>query len=179
MLHQKARQEFEEANQLWFYEGYTSQAVSKYKEALRLSGNDPVIAFQLASALWALGQAEEGLPYLRVMEQHAQALGAEGRRQLAVLKEQIAPGVPEPAAQDRRGEYLDIEKLEQQKLSKGDWFRVALAAERQQLYGVALRAYELSERGFLDTDLLQDEEQVRFQVEQQLALLEDLRSEMS
>lgn len=179
MMRKHIKESFDEANYLWFYEGYISKAIEKYEEVLRLSGNDPVIAFQLATAMWVLGQKNDTRHYIAIMERHRQILGEEGRRQLDALKRQYETEIPKSAKHGRHGMGFDIEQLEQQNLSDRDWFRIALSAENIGLDGVALRAYELCERGFLDLNLLHDEEDVRFKIEQHLDLLEDMRKEMT
>jgi tetratricopeptide (TPR) repeat protein len=174
-----AKESFDEANHLWFYEGYTSRAIEKYKEALQLSGEDPVIAFQLASALCDLGRKDDALNCVAILDRRRQLLGEEGRRQLDALKHRCGTESPGPIKHSPQDRALDVEQLERQKLSSQDWRRLAPSAESMGLYGVALRAYEQCDRGFLDLDVLHDEEDVRFKIEQHLGLLEDMRKEMA
>jgi hypothetical protein len=179
MTQDKAKMCFDKANQLWFHDGYTSKAIGKYMEALQLSGDDPVIAFQLASALLALGRREDALHYAAIADRRRQRLGDEGREELESLKCQCEADGPKRAKDGRQGQDFDIEKLKQQTLSKDDWFGIALSAQDMGIYGVAIRAYQFCDRGFLDLDLLRDEEELRLNIEQRLDLLDDLRQEMS
>ena len=172
MTSKLAKEVFDDANYLWFNEGYTSRAVEKYKEAFRLSSDGLIIAFQLASALCALGRKDDALHYLAILDQGRQRLGEEGREQLDAIKRQCERAQPSTTDAD------DIEQLERQKLSGNDWFRAAVSAESKGLYGVALRAYELCDRGFVDLDLVHDMEDVRLKIERQLSLLEDMQEDL-
>lgn len=180
MTYQNYENIFDEANLLWFFEGYIARAIELYQQAFRISGDDPVVAFQLASALLAVGQIDDARRYLTIAERQRQLFGEKGQSQLDILKREFDIRTPAATSEARSGRELDIERLEQQAPATRDWnwYGVALTAESLGLYGVALRAYELYSPGFVNTDVMREEENVRFRVERQMRLLKEMRKEV-
>ncbi len=171
---------FDEANRLWFNEGYTAQAIAKYKKALQFSGDDPVIAFQLASAFWLLGNKDEALTNLAIAERQRGLLGEKGKRQVDLFRARVATESPPRTRDGRLGAGFDIERLAQIEPSRRDWdwLGVALDAQRLGLIGVALAAYGLYPERSLDPDLLRDEEDLRLDAEQEWRILREMHREM-
>ncbi|NJR62825.1 MAG: tetratricopeptide repeat protein [Cyanobacteria bacterium CRU_2_1] len=175
----EAQQIFDDANYLWFYEGLTQQAIATYKEALTLDNQNPVVAYQLAKALYSIGEREEALNYLNIAEQHRDRLSEQGQQYLDEFKEQYMADALGQVEHSFPASQFDIAQLEQKRLTRREWFRIALEAYELELYGVALRAYELYEGDFVDFDLMKDEEEVRYQIELNLGMLEEMSQKSS
>jgi hypothetical protein len=171
-------QAFDEANALWFHDGYVLKAIAKYQEALRHRSDDPVIVFQLASVLCAVGDSTQARPHLAVLETMRGRLGETGLYLLDRLLERCQEQAGLAAERGIRAEDLDIEQLQGRGLSNREWLRLALLAEDLEAYGVAVRARALGAGGYDDPEDLRDEEGLHVDIRLRLRLLGSMRKEL-
>ena len=129
---------FREANRLWFRDGRTARALALYAEAAAASPTDPVVAFQLARALWAVDRFAEARDALARAQAHRNGLSDLGR--VALDQWQRLSG-HDP---DRHHPDLPPDRLDRDRLNDyaGDWRRVAEAADERGMGGLAVYALE-------------------------------------
>jgi hypothetical protein len=165
---------FDEANRLWFGVGASGRALAQYEVAAHAAPNDPVIAFQLARARWALGRQEEVAPALAAAEAHAEALSSTGRSVLVQARPRLASPPSEVPGIDSGS--LDAEVLEQRGLPADRWLDVAQAARERELYGLAAHA-TARVSSFIDPELEREEHELRQAGRAAVSLLEAMRAE--
>ena len=144
--------DFAEANRLWFEEGASGRALALYERAAEAAPDDPVVHFQLARALWALGQLERAAAELAVAEANADRLSPLGRTLLERARAKLAmppPDAPVPTDQ------LDVDVLERLGLPPEHWLDIAFAARRRDMFGLAAHAFA---RG-MTVQMLEDDDE--------------------
>ena len=144
--------DFAEANRLWFEEGASGRALALYERAAEAAPDDPVVHFQLARALWALGQLERAAAELAVAEANADRLSPLGRTLLERARAKLAmppPDAPVPTDQ------LDVDVLERLGLPPERWLDIAFAARRRDMFGLAAHAFA---RG-MTVQMLEDDDE--------------------
>jgi hypothetical protein len=138
----RAGEQFERANHLWFREGRTAAAVSAYEEARRAAPADPVVAFQLSRVLWALDRFDEARELAALAEERREELGDAGRRVLDAWRERLAAPPPARLFPELPPGRLDRDWLDAGPLPDGGWREVADAAAARGMYGLAAYAVE-------------------------------------
>lgn len=129
---------FREANRLWLTEGRTARALALYAEAAAASPTDPVVAFQLARALWAVDRFAEAKDALASAQAHRNKLSDLG--QLALDQwQRLSAHDPDRHHLDLPADRLDRDRLHD---FAGDWRRVAEAADERGMGGLAVYALE-------------------------------------
>lgn len=165
---------FDEANRLWFGVGASGRALAQYEVAAHAAPNDPVIAFQLARARWALGRQDEVAPALAAAETHADALSPRGRTLLVQTRLRLASPPREVPGMDSAS--LDAEVLEERGLPPDRWLDVAQAAREREMYGLAAHA-TARVSSFIDPELEREEHELRQEGRAAVSLLEAMRAE--
>src|SRR5712691_2094195 len=165
---------FDEANRLWFGEGATARALARYDAAARAAPDDPVIAFQLARALWALGRTDEAASALAVAETNADRLTSLGRTLLGRARAQLAAPPRDTLPVDAAS--LDVDVLERLDLPAERWLDVAFAARQREMYGLAAHAFARGS-SFHVTELDEEEHAMRKEASSALNMLEVMRAE--
>lgn len=133
---------FREANRLWFREGRTVRALTRFVEAAAESPADPVAAFQLGRALWAVDRFAEARDALASARAHRHGLSDLGRLALDQWL-RLSEHEPERHHLNLPPERLDRDRLES--CADGcahDWRRVAEAADERGMGGLAVYALE-------------------------------------
>ena len=132
---------FEQANRLWFHEGRTAAALAAYKEALRQTPDDPVLAFQLARVLWSIDRFDEARSLLEQSANNREKLSEGGK---SVLDMWIAKleYPPERLFPQWTPAMLDRDELEKDASADRDWLTIADAASVRKMFGLASYAIE-------------------------------------
>ena len=131
---------FDEANRLWFREARYNQVLPLYREALKHDSTDPVILYQLATALWAFEQFDEARELISIAEQHQDRLSESGKLIFTYQKEDILASVPFRCSFPIPAEEIDLDKLELMK--RKDWLDISYAAEERRMFKLAEYAFD-------------------------------------
>jgi hypothetical protein len=131
---------FGQANRLWFDEGRTRAALLAYEDAHRAAPNDPVIAFQLARALWALDRLVEARAMFDTADAHRDALSEDGLRMLDYWRDRIGQRPVSDTAYP--ADMLDRDTLGHALDDDLDWSAIADAAAARRMFGVAAYALQ-------------------------------------
>lgn len=130
---------FDQANELWFWEGRSHEALRLYEQAARGAPEDAAVQFQWARAQAALGRGAAALATVENVLSRATRLGADASAQLEALRRQLASGgVQAQLPAGIQPDDLDVERLGERRLSSADWHALAHAAEQLGAYGVAM-----------------------------------------
>ncbi len=167
---------FERANRLWFFRGSTGRALSLYRQALDKKPDDPVVWYQFACALGAMGQFDEARDALVQADRYGDHLSEFGQKKLREETAGMREGVMLPGSPDVGNTDMDIEVLDKRPLSTRQWYRVALVARERGMLGLSSRALERSTGEFVDADVLREVEEVRYEAELKVALLKEMRA---
>jgi hypothetical protein len=147
---------FREANRLWFREGRTARALARYAEAASASPTDPVVAFRLAKALWAVDRFAEARDALVSAQVNRNGLSDLG--QLALDQwQRVSAYRPDRHHRDLTPDRLDRDRLEDY---AGDWRRVAEAADERGMGGLAAYALDRWDGVPLDAEDARDVERM-------------------
>ena len=165
---------FDEANRLWYRDGASSQALDAYRAAARERPDDPVIAFQLGRALWALGRPDEAARALATAEAHSDRLSEFGRSVLELNQKRLSEAPPSSDAADPA--RLDTDALEPLGLAPDQWRDIARAAEQRGMYGLAAHALARGST-FVSLELERDEHDMRSRASSEVQVLEAMRLE--
>jgi hypothetical protein len=146
---------FEEANDLWYFQGLTHRALDLYRRASDADPTDPVALFQLACALRAFSRFDEARAALVRAGEHPDRLSPRGRELLAEEYRKLSPPVPFRLTPPVDDSDLDAERLAHRGLSSAEWLRVSSAASERGMHGLAAYAIDSSGGGALE--LVEDE----------------------
>lgn len=142
---------FARANQLWADEGRTAQALELYQQAQQQNSDDPVVAFQYARALWAVGRLAEAAAMLAVADAQRSRLSPSGAMLLDLWRDRVRrPPPPGPV------ELLDRDVLERQPDPDRDWRELAELAADREMPGLARWALQRWDGVPLDTEDMDD-----------------------
>lgn len=173
---------FQQANELWFWDGRTHQALRLYEQAAAAAPDDVAVQYQWARAQWALGRADAALATLeqalaRAGPAHpSPAQATQATLPLRQLKQQLGEVAPGPLPTPLQPEDLDVDRLSGVQLSAADWRAVVRAALQRAAWGVAIFAHERSKGAYTDFDEEKEGWKLVRQAEGDLSLL-DLMNE--
>lgn len=168
--------DFARANQLWAREGRTAQALELYRQAQQRNPEDPVMAFQYARALWAVGRLAEAAAMLALTDARRDELSPAGAMLLDLWLDQVRQ--PPPAApEDVPVEALDRDVLERQPDADWDWRGVAELAADREMPGLARWALERWDGVPLDAEDMDDLARIRRAASNTERVLIDMRRE--
>lgn len=137
-----SRDTFARANQLWFREGRTVEALAAYEEAVRAAPADPVFAFQFARALWSMDRFDQARFLLEQAHAHRNNLSATGQRVLEHWRTWLKERPPERYFPELPPALLDRDRLEAGPMPVADWRTVADAAAVRRMWGLAVYALD-------------------------------------
>lgn len=142
---------FEQAHQLWFWDGRSRAAALLYEQAARAAPDDPACQFQWARVQWALGQPGGARATLDAALLRSAHIGNEAGDRLRALQRQLASD-PAPLPAPLGPADLDVDRLAGRALSTAEWYALAQASILRSAYGVALFAQEHAKGRFVDID---------------------------
>jgi tetratricopeptide (TPR) repeat protein len=132
---------FGEANDLWFNQGLTTQALARYQDALAKDPTDPVELYQYARVLRAFSRFDEARDVLAEAQQQSSRLGTLGQQLLARETHRQAHSRPFASPLPVQPSDLDVGLLEAKGLSPEQWLQVAVAAREREMFGLAAEAF--------------------------------------
>jgi tetratricopeptide (TPR) repeat protein len=147
--------DFAQANQLWVREGRTGRALELYRQAQQHNPDDPVVAFQYARALWAVGRLAEAAALLTISDAHRNELSQAGAMLLDRWQHRVRQPPPS-APDDPPVTWLDRDVLERQPDPDRDWRDLAELAAGREMPGLASWALERWNGVPLDADDMDD-----------------------
>lgn len=169
-----ARQLFEKANYFWFNEGRYHQVLPIYKEALKYDPTDPMMLYQLAVVLRAFEQFDEAVQALDMASLHQDRLSERGRKlfaeekRLLLQRPSYTPTMPIPAWE------INLKELYSMNFNSNNWWAISQAAEDRRMFLLAYETY-LSGKGFYDSEILKEEEELRYKYERDRRILKAMR----
>jgi len=161
MNHIEALRLFAEANELWFQQGFTIQALARYQAAGKSDPTDPVVHYQLARALWAFSRFEEARAALVHAQAHSERLSPRGKELLTQEIDRLSHPLPFRSPSPVTEAELDVEHLQQKELSPSQWLDIAYAAREREMFGLAAYAFGHSSGSFRVHDLEEEEREMR------------------
>jgi hypothetical protein len=168
---------FNEANDLWYNQGLTLQALERYQDVVNSDPTDPVALYQFARALLAFSRFEEARVSLTSAQRFSNRLTTYGNELLIEEIERMSDHqlfqFPLPFEESD----LDAERLEQKDLTPDLWLHVADAAQERGMYGLAVYALRHSQRDFRVHELDEDEREMGKAASAELNRLQLMRSE--
>jgi hypothetical protein len=177
MSREEAARLFEEANDLWYFQGLTRRALALYRQASGADPADPVVLYQLARALRAFSRFDEARAALVRAGEHAGRLSPLGRELLAEELRRLSPPVPFRFTPPVDDENLDAERLARRELSSAEWLSLSNAAGERGMHGLAAYAIRNSGGGVLE--LIEDEREAERDAHASVNELELMRAEGS
>jgi tetratricopeptide (TPR) repeat protein len=173
-LRPSARGLFEKANHFWFSEGRYHLVLPIYQEALKYDPTDPVMLYQLAVVLRAFERFDEAVQALDLASLHQDRLSERGRNRFDMWKTNILkplyymPTMPIPVWE------INLKELYSMNLNSNDWGVISHTAEDRRMFLLAYETY-LSGKGWYDSEILKDHENLRCENEMDQWILKAMR----
>lgn len=169
-----ASKAFSDANRMWFREGRTARALAEYRRAAEAAPTDPVVAFQLARALWAVGRRDEARHWLERAADQQSRLSDLGRDMLEHWLDLTRRPAALLPSSDLPDDELDRDRLEASD-QPFSWRTVAEVAASRGMHGLACHALDRWDGVPIDGEDARDIERIRADAHQQEALLDRMR----
>lgn len=133
---------FNQANHLWFAEGYYNEALPVYRQALKEDPSSPIILYQLANVLWAFEEFEEAKELVSEAEKHQERFSEYGKEIFAQEKQRllVTSKFKYPMLIPRN--QLNMDRIDLMEILDCDrWVDIYFAAEERHLFKLAAHAF--------------------------------------
>ncbi len=167
---------FDRANELWFHQARTSEALDAYGVAFDESPDDPVVAYQYARALSSVARPDQARAVIEVALSRIELLGPTGRRVIRRLARDLNEWRP-PPADDIPLTELDRDVLERLPTDGTDWGLIAHSAAEREMFGVAVYALDRWPGVPLDGEDAREIDDIRIACANSFAMLAQMREE--